>query len=83
MRIRVGRRRRNNAPQKIIRNCLTRVTDSPTRHARPIGVCVGRDYLVSGCRDGEIGRRKGLKIPWAKAHAGSIPAPGIDLAPLT
>jgi hypothetical protein len=29
------------------------------------------------CRSGEIGRRKGLKIPRAhKAHAGSIPASG-------
>lgn len=26
---------------------------------------------------GETGRREGLKIPWAKAHAGSIPAPSI------
>src|SRR6266508_4491734 len=26
---------------------------------------------------GEIGRRKGLKIPWGQPHAGSSPAPGI------
>ena len=30
---------------------------------------------------GETGRREGLKIPWAKAHAGSIPAPSIDTSP--
>src|SRR6476661_3537170 len=31
------------------------------------------------CRSGEIGRRKGLKIPRAqKAHAGSIPASGTN-----
>ena len=28
------------------------------------------------CRDGEIGRRKGLKIPRWQHHAGSSPAPG-------
>ena len=27
-------------------------------------------------RDGGIGRRAGLKIPWASARAGSTPAPG-------
>ena len=26
---------------------------------------------------GETGRREGLKIPWAKTHAGSIPAPSM------
>lgn len=26
--------------------------------------------------DDGIGRRRGLKIPWAKARAGSSPAPG-------
>ena len=32
------------------------------------------------CRSGEIGRRKGLKIPRAqKAHAGSIPASGTKI----
>ena len=28
--------------------------------------------------DGEIGRRKGLKIPRRKLRAGSIPAPGTN-----
>ena len=31
------------------------------------------------CRDGEIGRRKGLKILWEKSRAGSSPAPGTTL----
>ena len=32
--------------------------------------------ISSKCPDGEIGRRKGLKIPRLKDRAGSIPAPG-------
>ena len=28
------------------------------------------------CPDGEIGRRKGLKIPRSKDHPGSSPGPG-------
>ncbi len=31
-------------------------------------------------RDGETGRRKGLKIPWAQAHVGSTPTPGMALS---
>ena len=34
---------------------------------------------VQYCLDGEIGRRKGLKIPRWKHRAGSIPAPGTML----
>ena len=32
----------------------------------------------SNCPGGEIGRRKGLKIPREKSRAGSIPAPGTN-----
>ena len=35
-------------------------------------------YNPSACPGGEIGRRKGLKIPRPKGHAGSIPAPGTN-----
>ena len=33
-------------------------------------------FLFSLCPGGEIGRRKGLKIPREKSRAGSSPAPG-------
>ena len=36
----------------------------------------GRLSCIGCCPDGEIGRRKGLKIPRRKLRAGSIPAPG-------
>ncbi len=35
--------------------------------------------LPLNCPGGEIGRRKGLKIPRRQLHAGSIPAPGTIL----
>ena len=34
---------------------------------------------IERCPDGEIGRRKGLKIPRPQGHAGSIPAPGTSI----
>ena len=46
--------------------------------------CYGEMFSYSlnkkfGCRDGGIGRRKGLKIPRANARAGSSPALGTNL----
>ena len=35
-----------------------------------------QEDTYKNCRDGGIGRRNGLKIRWAKARAGSSPAPG-------
>ena len=34
------------------------------------------DRKLPMCRSGEIGRRPGLKIPWEKSRAGSIPVSG-------
>ena len=46
-----------------------------------LSALAGSHSLWGTCRSGgETGRREGLKIPWAKAHAGSIPAPSTQVA---
>lgn len=56
----------------------------------PFGVGLGWDAGLAptasslearSCPDGEIGRRKGLKIPRGQPRAGSTPAPGTIVFP--
>ncbi len=51
---------------------------TPFRAVECISIAGGLALEVRACpcRGGEIGRRKGLKIPRSKGHAGSIPALG-------